>query len=464
MTMSDRDRLSDADALIRRIEGDPILRSPILVVALLDETPNWVMVRAAIETATTVLPRMRQRLVPDGINGRFAWADDDAFSLDHHIRRVRSPAGGGIEAALAVAEPDVVADFDAARPLWQLTMIEGLDHGRAALVLRFHHTITDGVGGVALAERLFSPSRRTGAAPAAPEHEQDADGAGRSPAHAVSSSLRSVLRAGLDPVRTARASIRAAQSAARMLAPARTPLSPILRGRGLDRRLHVLERPLEDLRRAAAVSDGTINDVLLATVAGGLHRYHAAFDIAISAVRVTMPINLRTEHDAPGGNHFTPARLILPIDDPDPVDRIKLAGSIVRSWRHEPALGFTPLLAAALAALPDPLVQRAFAGMLRSVDVSTVDVPGLQRPAYLAGARVDRLWAFAPTSGAALSVTLVSHLETACIAIASDRAAVDDPDLMVSCIEAALHEVLAVGGPAGADGARASATSAARIR
>ena len=450
---ADRNRLSDADALIRRIEGDPVLRTPILVVALLDRSPDWVATQAAIEAASTEIPRMRQCLVSAGLGGGLRWVDDESFSLDHHLRRVRSATGGGIEAALDVAEPDAVADFDSARPLWRLTIVEGLDGGRAALVLRFHHTITDGVGGVQLAERLFSPaseahsSATTSAAPPA----ERPTGASPGPLQAGASILGASVRAGLDPVGTIQTGVRAGRSIVRMLAPAREPLSPLLRTRGLDRRLYVLEASLDELHRSATVAGGTINDVLLAAVAGGLRRYHEVFDVSLDAVRVTMPINLRTEGDAAGGNHFTPARFTLPIDAPDPVDRIEIAGAIVRRWRHEPALGFTPLLASVLGLLPDPLVQRAFGGMLRSIDVNVVDVPGLRRPAYLAGARIDRLWAFAPATGAALSVTLVSHLSTACIAIASDRAAVADPDLMASCMDVALQEVLAVGRTAAAE-------------
>jgi hypothetical protein len=159
-----------------------------------------------------------------------------------------------------------------------------------------------------------------------------------------------------------------------------------------------------------------------------------------------MPFSLREEGDAPGGNRFTPARFILPIDDPDPVRRAELAGAIVRSWRHEPAIGLTSVLAWALDQLPTPLVQQAFAGMLRAIDVDAVDVPGLREAAYLAGSRVERLWAFAPPTGAALSITLVSHEDTACVGIAADRAAVSDPELLTACVEQAFDEVLALAG------------------
>jgi diacylglycerol O-acyltransferase / wax synthase len=119
---------------------------------------------------------------------------------------------------------------------------------------------------------------------------------------------------------------------------------------------------------------------------------------------------------------------------------------LVRAWRAEPALASSDLLAAAVNLLPRPLATRLFAGMLRSMDVDVVDVPGLDRAAFLGGARLERLWAFAPPTGAALSVTLLSHGRTACIGIACDRLAVTDPDLLDRCVAAALDEAVALGG------------------
>jgi WS/DGAT/MGAT family acyltransferase len=348
---------------------------------------------------------------------------------------------------LDLAEPDVMTAFDVARPLWHFTLVDGLEGGRSAFILRFHHTITDGVGGIALAERLFDPSRRGRAAarPASPEAPATS-AARQSSRDRAAGILGAAVRAGLDPVGSARSAGRMARSIARLLAPASEPLSPILIGRGLDRRLHVVEVPFDELRDAAVAVGGTVNDVFLAAVAGALRSYHGELGVSVDALRVTMPISLRQEGDAPGGNRFTPARFVLPIDDPDPARRSELAGAIVRSWRHEPAIGFTSALAWALDRLPTPLVQRTFAGMLRSIDVDAVDVPGLRHPAFLGGSRVDRLWAFAPPTGAALSITLVSHADTACVGIAADRTAVSDPELLTTCVERAFDEVLALGG------------------
>lgn len=435
------DRLTAADALIWHIQGDPVLRSPILAVGLLDRTPPWTRVRAAMARAADEIPRLRQRLEANPLGGRPQWVDDEGFCLHHHLRHVRATTPD-LRALLDLAEPDVMTAFDPARPLWQLTIVDGLESGQAAFILRFHHTITDGVGGIELAERIFDRSRRGPSASA----RVDAPAARpRGPEGvAIADLVRLGMASALDPLGTARAAIHTARSVAKILAPAREPLSPILRGRGLDRRLHVIEVPFAGLREAARATGGTVNDVFLAAVGGGLRAYHDALGSPLDAMRVTMPISLRKATDEPGGNRFTPARFILPIDDPDPVKRTELAGAIVRSWRAEPAVGMTPAIAWLLERLSPPLIQRAFAGMLRSMDVDAVDVPGLAAPAYFGGSRVERLWAFAPPTGAALSITLVSHEDTACVGVAADLAAVSDPDLLASCFEHGFDEVLAL--------------------
>jgi hypothetical protein len=132
---------------------------------------------------------------------------------------------------------------------------------------------------------------------------------------------------------------------------------------------------------------------------------------------------------------------VLPIDDTELVHRTRMAGAIVRRWRAEPSLGVTDVLATVLNRLPRSAVTRVFGGLLRSIDVDAVDVPGLRHPTYLAGARVERLWAFAPPTGAALSVTLVSHEDTACIGVNCDRAAVGEPEVLARCLDEALREL-----------------------
>jgi hypothetical protein len=272
----------------------------------------------------------------------------------------------------------------------------------------------------------------------------------RAAGDAAGATGRVLHRAATDPTAVATGGWRLASSVRRLLTPAPGRGSDVLAGRGIDRSLRAFTVPLDDLRRAARATGGTVNDVLLAAVGGGTAAYHRHRGAAVSTLRVSVPIDRRRPDDPAGGNRFTPTRFVLPVDDPDPAVRARIAGALVRGWRSEPSLGAAEAIAAGLDLLPRAAVTKLFAGLLREVDVNVVDLRGLDGRAYLAGGRLDRLWAFAPTAGTACSVTLLSHHDVGCVAITCDTAAVADPDDLVKCLQRAFDEVLALG--AGGDG------------
>jgi WS/DGAT/MGAT family acyltransferase len=434
--------LTPSDALLWRIEADPVLRSPVVAVGILDRSADGTAVVEALERAVEAIPRLRCRIA--GGAGGPQWEIDPGFHLEHHLRRARAVTDGGRRGLLAIAEADAAEGFEPTRPPWTFTLVDDNDGGPPGFVLRFHHAISDGVGAVDLAGHLFDRTRSGGrSAPPTPAPPDPTKRGIPELAATVAGGAGSVVRAGLDPVGTTRRALRFGRSVTRLLGTAPDPLSPLWLDRSLERSLHTLEVPLDQLRAAAEAANGTINDVFLGAVAGGAHRYHEAAGVALPALRFTVPINLRREGDPAAGNHFTPARFVLAVDDPDPVHRARLAGAVVRRWRAEPAVGATSAIAAILDRLPTAALVALFGGMLRGIDIDASNIPGVDRPAYFAGSRVDRLWAFAPLAGAALSATLLSHGTHACIGIECDTAAVADPPLLARGIEAALHEALA---------------------
>src|SRR3954453_23743211 len=149
-------RMSDAEALMWTIEKDPAMRSSFLQLPLLARAPDFERFRRRMERAVKVLPRLGQRVVPPPF--RFAppeWADDPSFDLDFHVRRLAVAPPGTERQLLDLAALIYEDAFDRARPLWQLTIVEGLEGGRAALLAKMHHTITDGVGGVRLSMQFL---------------------------------------------------------------------------------------------------------------------------------------------------------------------------------------------------------------------------------------------------------------------------------------------------------------------
>jgi len=160
---------------------------------------------------------------------------------------------------------------------------------------------------------------------------------------------------------------------------------------------------------------------------------------------MTLPINLRHSAHEAGGNRFAPARFPVPLLISDPVERIHAIRGLVRGWRAEPALQMTSTLAGVLNRLPTTTTTALFGGMLKCCDFVTSNVPGAPVPVYSAGARVERLYAFGPPSGAAFNITLISHNEMCCLGIVIDTTAVPDPDFLVEALRAGFDEVLALG-------------------
>jgi hypothetical protein len=205
---------------------------------------------------------------------------------------------------------------------------------------------------------------------------------------------------------------------------------------------------LDEALAAAHAAGGTLNDAFLAAVAGGLHRYHEVHGATAERLRVTMPINLRATDDTLGNNRFTPVRFALPIGVADPVERMHQLGELARKWRAEPALPVSNIIAGVLNRLPVAATTAVFGSMLKGVDLVVTNVPGLPTPVYLAGAEVLRHYAFAPPSGAACAIALMSHGDQACIGVNVDASAVPDPDVFTDCLRQGFHEVLA-GAPTG---------------
>ena len=448
-----REAMSAADAVLWNIEHDPVLRSTITAIGVFDRAPDWERLVARLEHAVVTVPRLGQRVVttPLGL-GPPRWVTDPDFDLAYHLRRVEAPAPRDLSAVLAIAQPIAMAAFDRERPLWEFTLVEGLADGRAALIQKVHHSLTDGVGGVELALALLDDRPDVPIDPPLPPAHGRPDGLPgsvelvvRGVAGHVGDALRLVASLPGATVRMVPQAPALVPSTWRLLKPVSASSSPVLQGRSLTRRFGALEVPVEDLRRAGRVAGGSINDAFLAAVVGGLARYHAHHAVSLEQLRITMPINLRVDDDDFVGNRFTPARFSVPADIDDPVERMEVVGRLARAWRAEPAVELTDSLAGALELLPAPVSAAVFRSMLGNVDLVCSNVPGIPIRSFIAGAELVREYPFAPPAGSALSVTLMSHGDMACIGVACDVAAVEDPALLCDCLHEALGEIVAVG-------------------
>ena len=455
MTQRFAECMSDADSLMWTIERDPILRSTVTAVSLLDGPPDWDRVVRRLERAAIAIPRLRQRVreMPFGI-ARPDWVDSEC-DLGYHMRRIALASTGTLDDALEIARVMAIDAFDVTRPLWEFVVVENLEQGRAALIQKFHHTVTDGVGGVQLAMELLDqephpdpvdvplPAPKAPTPPATRAAMQQWQERRTTVATALPT-LALAAAKGLwrDPRHAARTAAATGASAARMVAPVSSPMSTVLVGRSQSWSFRRFDVSLDDLRVTAKRTASSINDVFVTGVVGGLTAYHDAFGARPTALRMTMPVNLRTATDPLGGNRFTPLRFVVPVDSGEADQRIRRMSQLMRTERDEPALALTPVLAAMLNALPASAVTSLFGGMLKNVDFVATNVAGIPFRCWFGGAEVLRQYAFAPPSGAALNVALLSHGGIACIGVVTDNAAVTDPDLVSRCIEDALGDLV----------------------
>ena len=447
--------LRNTDAFTWSMESDPRLRSTIVSLVLLDRTPDWAELVNRIELLGRTVSSFRKLVVPSPPPAPPRWELDKHFDLPFHLRRVTAPAPGSIDTLLEMARVAAMADFDRARPLWEITLIDGLEDGGAALLCKMHHALTDGIGAIQIAMTLFDRTEQYETRPlpeepsAAVERSlagiRDMIGYEAGQAESVlTGSMKAVpalIAGGIrHPVRTLTDALSTAASVYRTVRPISKPGSPIARDRTLDRRLAIHQVPKKALRKAGAVGGGTLNDAFIAGVLGGLRRYHEKHDVPVDQLITSMPISLRTATDPVAGNRLTLMRFGLPAGIEDPADRIRAIHAQTGKMRNEKSLAHTQPIAGALNLMP-----RWYVGsVLRHIDFVASDVPGIPIPVFLAGAAVRMQYAFGPTIGAGVNVTLLSYVDTCALGINVDTGAIPDFDVFYDCLVAGFDEVLAL--------------------
>jgi WS/DGAT/MGAT family acyltransferase len=455
-------RMSDADALMWNIEKDPLLRSTIITVMVFDRPLDPKRLRHRIDRVSRVIPRLRQRVRGHTLSiAPPRWDVDPNFDLDYHLRFMRVAGAGTLREVFDIAAPIAMQGFDRARPLWEFTVIEGIDGDRTALVTKVHHAITDGVGGIKLMMEILDleaepADLERNALPPAPEpmvvgepqrvvdalaYEGRRQAGHATQAAGSAASLAAHTRR--DPLGVGIEALATAGSVVRMVRPAGEPLSPLMVDRSLSVRFDTLNVPLGAMKKASKLVGGRLNDAFVAGVTGGLARYHRRMGVEVDKLRMTMPINVRDASTARrAGNQFAPARFPVPVAIDDPIARMNAVRELMEQQRREPALALTDLMAGVLNRLPTTATTNIFGSMLRGVDFVTSNVPGPPVPVYFAGGLLERHVAFGPMTGAAANVTLLSYVDDLSLGITTDPVAVTEPDLLLECLTDAFDEIV----------------------
>jgi WS/DGAT/MGAT family acyltransferase len=471
--------MSDAEAIMWAVEKDPALRSDFTNITVLDGRPDEGRLRAKLDAALADIPRLSQRVVAPPL--RLAppeWRDDPTLDLDYHLRKVAAPAPGGTRELLDLAAAFSATPLDRSRPLWEFTLVEGLEGGRSALLQKLHHAVTDGVGGLKLSLSLvdFEPNPASEGAPAGrPAHkglaqpaasergrEASADPVNRTtPLDVVTDALtfnvRNRFAAARRGIETAGrlvahpdAARRALGNAAALAASVRRQVlvteasrSELLRPRSLARRFEVVQVPLDHAKRAASSLGGSLNDLFVTAVTGALGSYHDRMGEPCDELRMAMPVNLRTDRGEVAGNNFAPSRVLVPVGPKEPAARFEVIRERLADVRREPALGAAGSLAGVVALLPTALLVTLTRSQARTIDFATSNLRGSPVDLYVGGARIAANFPMGPRTGCALNVTLLSYKGSLDLGLNVDPAAVTDPAALVDCLDESFAALLA---------------------
>jgi WS/DGAT/MGAT family acyltransferase len=458
------DRMSAFDFILHRGESDPRTRSSVVSVEVLDRAPDWDRFVLTFDRASRTVARLRQKVVVPALPTTGPrWVVDPDFDLAFHVRRIRLPEPGTRRQLLDFAEQVVSSMLDLSRPLWTATLVEGLEDGTAALVTHMSHAVTDGVGAIELFAQLYDLGREADRGPLPPlpapldltPVELARSGLGSLPSSAASTLAGAVTgvagrasRVLGAPVDAATEAYAYARSAARVLGADAVEPSPLLRRRGITRRVVTLDLDLDRVKAAGKTLGGSVNDIYLAGLCAALRLYHEEKGVPVATLPMAIPVSIRAAGDADAGNRFAAVRLAAPIGETDTRVAVHRIRTQVVQGRGEPALEVVDKVAGLLAVLPDALLEMV-AGGLTSADIQASNVPSYPEATYLAGAQIIEQYALGPLPGIAAMVAMVSRMGRCFVAFRYDTASFTDDPAVERCLAAGFEEVLAHGGQPG---------------
>lgn len=445
-------RMGNEDAIMWRLEHDPLLRPTTLAISILDKAPDRKACRAKLELAARQIPRLHQRVEASPLPiATPLWVTDPSFDLDYHLRWLRAPGDGTLRELLDLAAAFAMQGYDRSRPLWEFTIVEGLEGDRAAVLQKLHHAVTDGVGGMMLMAAVYESRRNAAPPPPLPKETEtaSADGPGLAtglfdaPRHVMDAALRGLERLTTSPLDSTRQAIAEVASLGHSLTMPTHPLSPVMLDRSTRYHFDLCSVPVAQLRSAAHAAGCKLNDAFLAAVGTGWRLYHERHGVEVPELRAVIPISLRGQGTTDiAGNHIMPARLPVPTDRRCARDRMRVIRSRVQRERMEPVLPHLEAVAGMINLVPTPLLSSLAATMAKNNDFVASCVPGPDKPLYLAGSRVETLFAFGPTAGTATNLTMLTYRGHATVTINADPIAVPDHELLLVCMQRGFQDLV----------------------
>lgn len=417
-------------------------------VAIYDGTIPFEKMYASMEARMHLIPRYRQRaIIPPLYAGHPTWEDDPKFSLDRHLRLLELPAPGTQERLLKLCGDLFAEILPRDRPLWDITVIHGLEGGRTAYLSRVHHCLVDGVSGIELllATLDLVPNPEPTPPPAVPWQPKEPPRPLDSWADAVFDQWNRDVQAFtewqqnlLDPRSQMRQMTefgRALEIAlpAALRQPARTPWNKPV---GNKRRAAVTEMSFQEVRGIRSSVGGTVNDVMLTILGGGLGRYLVDHGVKTSGmtVRLMIPVNVRADDEKGAlGNRVSMMLPEIPVGIADPVERLAaVRAEMERLKSRHQANAFESLMRVATNL---PAAYHALAGSggvpPGGANLVCTNVPGPMIPLYSVGHRMLAHYPLVPLAGdMGIGVGITSVDKNLYMGIMSDPNIIDDVDLI----------------------------------
>ena len=404
--------------------------------------------------------RFRQRIV-EGSGGRLYWEDDPHFDIRAHVRRYALPEPGDIATLQTVVSAIINEPLDRRKPLWRYMLIENVDGG-SAILARLHHCIGDGIALIKVLLNMTGPTaneslqlphivapRRLQAGPLL-QLQRFARGAVKTSigaAQALADQALQTFENPSHPLSLARsAGIISAASAAilakLLLLPPDRP--SVFKGE-LGAIKHVVWSHPVSLDRVKAIGrglDATVNDVLVAAVAGGLRRYmlEAGDDPALGDMIAMVPVNLRPEDDRrPLGNEFALVFLSLPVSLSDAFDRLVMTKRHMDVLKSSPEPFLVYQILGLIGALPGDIAKQATTWFAHKASAVLTNVPGPRQQIYFAGKPLKNLMFWVPQSGQiSMGISIISYNGNVLLGIMADEQLVAHPQRIIDGFE---HEL-----------------------
>jgi len=465
--MANYERLSPLDRTFLDLEY-PETHMHVAAVAVFDAGPlrtrdggiDIEKIRKYVASRLHLIPRYRQRIARIPLENHPVWVDDDRFNLEYHVRHTALPRPGGDEQLKLLTGRIVSQQLDRGKSLWELWIVEGLDGDRFAMISKTHHCMIDGVAAVDLASLLLSPSPDATIPDPQPWQPHSAPSRRELVMEEARRRLAAPLEFGKAVLNAVQSPVQAAESVSEQISAVTETLgaglfpaseSPFNRPIGPHRRFECTAFELADVKRVKNALGGTVNDVVLATVAGAVgsflrSRGFSPEQIAQLDFRALVPVSLRASSERGTlGNRIASWAARLPIAQTDPRLRLEAVRAVTADLKQSrQAMGAEVLARVSDWTVPTLLsLAMRLAARARAFNLTVTNVPGPQLPLYMIGSRMLAAYPLGPLFlNQALNIALLSYDGRLHWGLNGDWDVLPDLRDLVTAIHASFGELL----------------------